>query len=293
MNPVRAGRESVMTIDPKELEIRRLRAEAEDVRTSRGLMLGRKALVVGVANERSLAWGIAQAFAAEGAELAFTYQGEVLEKRVRPLVESVAPKAIIDCDVGYDQQIARAFEELGRTWDQLDVLVHSVAYAPREALDGRFSEVTTREAWRVALDVSAYSLVALARAARPMMRPGSSIVTLTYYGAEKVVPHYNVMGVAKAALECTVRYLAHDLGQDGIRVNAISAGPVRTLAASGIKGMRAMLGENAERTPLKRNIDQDDVGRAALFLSSDLASSVTGEVLHVDAGQNIMGVVSM
>jgi enoyl-[acyl-carrier protein] reductase I len=255
-----------------------------------GLMAGKRALVSGVANDRSIAWAIAQRFRAEGAELAFTYQGEVMEKRVRPLVASSA-KAVIDCDVSRDGDIERAAAEVKRVWDRLDVLVHSIAFAPREALEGRFVEATSRDAWRLALEVSAYSLVALARAMGPLMVPGSAILTLTYYGAEKVVAHYNVMGVAKAALECTVRYMAQDLGQDGIRVNAISAGPLRTLAASGIKGMRSMLSENAARTPLRRNIAQEDVGDAALYLCSDLARNVTGEILHVDAGQSILGVV--
>jgi len=258
-----------------------------------GLLKGKRALITGVANDRSLAWAIAQAFHAEGAELAFTYPGEMMEKRVRPLAESLGAKAILDCDVAKDEDIDRTAQEIRKVWDRVDVLVHSIGYAPRDALDGRFSEVTTREAWRITLDISAYSLVGLARAFKPMMPPGSNIVSLTYYGAEKVVRNYNVMGVAKAALECATRYLADDLGMDGIRVNTISAGPVRTLAAAGIKGMRTMLSENAERTPLRRNIDQDDVARAALYLCSDLAKSVTGEVLHVDAGQNIIGVVSM
>jgi enoyl-[acyl-carrier protein] reductase I len=258
-----------------------------------GLMKGKRALITGVANDRSLAWGIAQLFAAEGADLAFTYPGESMEKRVRPLAESLGAKAILDCDVASDEDIDATVEEIRRVWDRLDVLVHSIGYAPREALDGRFTDVTTRDAWRITMDVSAYSLVGLARAFKPLMAPGSSIVSLTYYGAEKVVRNYNVMGVAKAALECATRYLADDLGLDGIRVNAISAGPVKTLAAAGIKGMRSMLSENAERTPLRRNIDQDDVARAALYLCSDLAKSVTGEVLHVDAGQNVIGVVSM
>lgn len=257
------------------------------------LMAGKRALITGVANDRSIAWAIAQAFRAEGAELAFTYPGEVMEKRVRPLATGIGAKAILDCDVSSDAEIDRTVRDLGKVWDRLDVLVHSIGFAPREALDGRFTDVTTREAWRVALDVSAYSLVALARAVKPMMRPGSNIVTLTYYGSDKVVTNYNVMGVAKAALEASVRYLAHDLGQDGIRVNAISAGPLKTLAAAGIKGFRAMLGENEKRTPLRRNIDHSEVGKAALFLCSDLASAVTGEVLFVDAGQNIMGPVTM
>jgi len=261
--------------------------------TDKGLMAGKRALITGVANDRSIAWAIAQAFQAEGAELAFTYPGETMERRVRPLATGIGAKAILDCDVSSDADIDLMVQDLGKVWDRVDVLVHSIGFAPREALDGRFTDVTTREAWRVALDVSAYSLVALARAVKPMMRPGSNIVTLTYYGSEKVVTHYNVMGVAKAALESSVRYLAHDLGQDGIRVNAVSAGPLKTLAAAGIKGFRAMLGENEKRTPLRRNIDQADVGKAALFLCSDLGSGVTGEVLFVDAGQNIMGPVSM
>jgi enoyl-[acyl-carrier protein] reductase I len=258
-----------------------------------GLMQGKRALITGVANDRSIAWAIAETFKAEGAELAFTYPGESMEKRVRPLAEGIGARAILDCDVSRDEEIDRTVRELSKVWDRLDVLVHSIGYAPREALDGRFTDVTSREVWRIALDVSAYSLVGLARAFRPMMVAGSSIVTLTYYGSEKVVTHYNVMGVAKAALECSMRYLAEDLGREGIRVNAISAGPIKTLAAAGIKGMRSMLAENAERTPLRRNVDQEDCGRAALYLCSDLARNVTGEVLHVDAGQNIMGVVSM
>ncbi len=281
-------------IDPKDVEIQRAKMETDDVRLSLGgLLRGKRALVTGVANDRSLAWAIARAFHAEGAELAFTYPGETMERRVRPLAESLGAKAIVDCDVAKDEDIDRTVEEIRAVWDRVDVLVHSIGYAPREALDGRFTEVTTRDAWRVALDVSAYSLVGLARAFKPLMPPGSSVVSLTYYGSEKVVRNYNVMGVAKAALECATRYLADDLGLDGIRVNAISAGPIKTLAASGIKGMRSMLAENAERTPLRRNVEQDDVARAALYLCSDLARNVTGEVLHVDAGQNIVGVVSM
>jgi enoyl-[acyl-carrier protein] reductase I len=256
-------------------------------------MEGKRALVTGVANERSIAWAIAEAFKAEGAELAFTYPGEAMERRVRPLAEGIGARACLDCDVSSDEQIDRSVRELGKVWDKLDVLVHSIGFAPREALDGRFTDVTTREAWRIALDISAYSLVGMARAFKPMMRPGSSIVTLSYYGSEKVVRHYNVMGVAKAALECAMRYLAEDLGREDIRVNAISAGPIKTLAAAGIKGMRSMLSENAEKTPLRRNVEQEDVARAALYLCSDLGRNVTGEVLHVDAGQNIMGVVSM
>jgi enoyl-[acyl-carrier protein] reductase I len=257
-----------------------------------GLMQGKRALVTGVANDRSIAWAIAERFRHHGAELAFTYPGESMGRRVIPLVEPVAA-AVLDLDVSRDEEIERCVADLSRTWDRLDVLVHSIAFAPREAMGGRFTDVTSREAWRTALEVSAYSLIGLARAFKPLMKPGASIVTISYYGAEKVVTNYNVMGVAKAALECSVRYLAQDLGQDGIRVNAISAGPLKTLAAAGIKGMRSMLGENADKTPLRRNIDHDDVGDAAVYLCSDMGKNVTGETLHVDAGQNIMGVVSM
>jgi enoyl-[acyl-carrier protein] reductase I len=258
-----------------------------------GLLRGKRALVTGVANDRSIAWAIAEAFHAEGCELAFTYPGEAMGARVIPLVEPLGPAAVLDMDVTEDASIEKAFADLGQAWPTFDVLIHSIGFAPRGALAGRFTDVTTREAWRLTLDVSAYSLVALTRAAKPFMPKGGSVVALSYYGAEKVVRNYNVMGVAKAALESSMQYLAEDLGQDGIRVNAISAGPVKTLAAAGIKGMRAMLDENAEKTPLRRNIDQEDVARACLYLCSDLARSVTGEVLHVDCGQNILGVVSM
>jgi len=258
-----------------------------------GLLKGKRALVTGIANDRSIAWAIAEAFKAEGAELAFTYPGPAMGERVIPLVQTLGPVAVLDMDVSSDDSIEAAFRDLGKVWDRFDILVHSIGYAPREALGGRFTDVTSREAWRITLDVSAYSLIALTRAARPFMKQGGNVVTLSYYGAEKVVSNYNVMGVAKAALESSARYLAEDLGRDGIRVNAVSAGPVKTLAAAGIKGMRAMLQENADKTPLRRNIVQDDVARACLYLCSDLARSVTGEVLHVDCGQNIVGVVSM
>jgi enoyl-[acyl-carrier protein] reductase I len=258
-----------------------------------GLMQGKRAFVTGVANDRSIAWAISEQFRAQGAELAFSYPGEAMGKRTIPLVKTVNPAAILDLDVSSDEQIASAVAEVGKVWDSVDVLVHSIGYAPREALDGRFVDVTTREAWRITLDISAYSLIALARAFRPLMKPGSSIVTLTYLGSERVVTNYNVMGVAKAALEASTRYLAEDLGRDGIRVNAISAGPLKTLAAAGIKGMRTMLSENASKTPLRRNIDHEEVGKAALFLCSSMGSGITGEVLYVDAGQNIMGPVQM
>ncbi len=281
-------------IDPKDVEITRAKMEADDARLSLGgMMRGKRALITGVANDRSIAWAIAQAFHREGAELAFTYPGEAMEKRVRPLAETLNPAAILDCDVSKDEEIDRTVADIRKVWDRVDVLVHSIGFAPRAALDGRFAEVTSREVWRITMEVSAYSLIGLARAFRPMMPRGASILSLTYYGAEKVVRNYNVMGVAKAALECSTRYLADDLGQDGIRVNTISAGPIRTLAASGIKGMRSMLSENAERTPLRRNVEQEDCARAALYLCSEMSRNVTGEVLHVDAGQNIMASVQM
>ncbi len=258
-----------------------------------GLMQGKRAFVTGVANDRSIAWAIAEQFHAQGAVQAFSYPGEAMGKRTIPLVKTLNPAAIVDLDVSSDAQIDAAVNEVRKVWDSVDVLVHSIGFAPREALDGRFVDVTTRDAWRITLDVSAYSLIALTRAARPFMPQGGSVVCLSYYGAEKVVSNYNVMGVAKAALEASTRYLAEDLGQENIRVNAISAGPLKTLAAAGIKGMRTMLGENAGKTPLRRNIGQEDVARAALYLCSELGKNVTGEVLHVDAGQNIVGVVSM
>jgi enoyl-[acyl-carrier protein] reductase I len=281
-----------MPVDEKAVQAVRGAMAADDAAQRRGLMEGKRALVTGVANDRSIAWAIAERFRQHGAELAFTYPGEGMAKRVIPLVTPIA-KAVLDLDVSRDEEIDRCVRELSQKWDRLDVLVHSIAYAPREAMGGRFTDVTSRDAWRTALEVSAYSLIALSRAFKPLMKPGASIVTITYYGAEKVVMNYNIMGVAKAALECSVRYLAQDLGQDGIRVNAISAGPLKTLASAGIKGMRSMLGENADKTPMRRNIEHGDVGDAALYLCSDMAKNVTGETLHVDAGQNIMGVVSM
>jgi enoyl-[acyl-carrier protein] reductase I len=280
--------------DPKDLDHPTPGAVAHEPRPSYGgLMRGKRAVITGVANDRSIAWAIAQTFRAEGAELVFTYPGSAMERRVRPLAESLDAKAIIDCDVAKDEDIDRCVAEVKAVWDRVDVLVHSIGYAPKEALAGRFAEVTSREVWRIAMDVSAYSLIGLVRAFRPLMVAGSNVVSLSYYGAEKVVRNYNVMGVCKAALECSTRYLADDLGQDGIRVNCISAGPLKTLAAAGIKGMREMLTENADRTPLRRNIEQEDCARAALYLCSDLGKNVTGEILHVDAGQNIVGVVSM
>ena len=253
-------------------------------------MKGKKALVVGVANERSIAWAVAKRLAEEGAEIALTYQGEVLEKRVRPLAESIGAALVTPCDLTDDAAIDAAFAKVGETLGALDVLVHSVAFARREDLLGDFV-TTDREGFRLALDISVYTLVALTRGALPLMdgRGGGSIVTMSYYGAEKALPHYNVMGVAKAALEAAVRYLAQDLGPRGIRVNAISAGPIKTLAAAGISGFRDMLHHHEEKALLKRNVTADEVAAAALALLGPLGSGITGEVLHVDAGYHAVG----
>ncbi len=252
------------------------------------LFEGRRVLVFGVANERSIAWGIARAMGEQGARLAFTYAGEIMEKRVRPLAEEAGADLILPCDVTDDAQIDAVFEAVEQKWDALDVLVHSVAFANREDLEGRFID-TSRDGFRTALDISAYSLVALSRRAAPLLsKAGGSVVTLTYLGSEKVVQNYNVMGVAKAALEASVRYLAADLGPMGVRINAISAGPIKTLAASGVKGFRGILGVVEERAPLRRNVTQEDVAGAALYLCGPWGAGVTGEVLHVDAGYNIL-----
>ena len=253
------------------------------------MLKGKRGVIFGVANDRSIAWAIAEALHREGAELAFTYAGEILEKRVRPLAEGIGAKIILPCDVTKDEEIERVFATLRREWGGLDILVHAIAYAAKEDLSNPYVE-TSRQGFHLALDVSAYSMVILARQAAALMEGrGGAILTMTYMGAEKVIPNYNVMGVAKAALEASVKYLAYDLGPKGIRVNAISAGPIRTLAASGIAGFKEMLHYSAERAPLKRNIDTDEVARTALYLLSDMASAVTGEVIHVDAGYNIMG----
>ena len=254
-----------------------------------GLLDGKNALIFGVANDHSIAWGIAQALHAQGAEIGLSSIESLIDKRVRPLAESIGSTFVEPADVQSDEEIARVFARWGETHDRLDILVHALAFAKREDLTGAFVD-TSRDGFALALDVSAYSLVALAREARPYLRSGSSILTLTYYGAEKVVAHYNVMGVAKAALEASVRYLAADLGPDGIRVNAISAGPVRTLAASGIAGFKKMYGSFAEVAPLRANITIEDVGRSAVYLASDLSSAVTGEVLYVDGGFSVMGI---
>jgi enoyl-[acyl-carrier protein] reductase I len=256
-----------------------------------GLLEGKNALVFGVANDHSIGWGIARAFHEAGAEVGFSSIKSLIDKRVSPLAESIGSTFVEPCDVQSDADIARVFARWGETHDRLDILVHALAFAKREDLSGKFVD-TSRDGFTLALDVSAYSLVALAREAHPLLREGSSILTLTYYGAEKVTANYNVMGVAKAALEASVRYLAADLGPEGIRVNAISAGPIRTLAAAGIAGFKKMYGTFEEVAPLRRNVTIEDVGRSAVYLASDLSSAVTGEVLFVDAGFNVMAVPS-
>jgi enoyl-[acyl-carrier protein] reductase I len=254
-----------------------------------GLLEGKNALIFGVANDHSIAWGIAKAFHEQGAEVGFSSVESLIERRVRPLATSIGSSFVEPCDVQSDAEIEHVFARWGEQHESLDILVHALAFAKREDLDGAFVD-TSREGFALALDVSAYSLVALARGARPLLRPGSSILTLTYYGAEKVVANYNVMGVAKAALEASVRYLAADLGPAGVRVNAISAGPIRTLAASGIAGFKQMYGGFADIAPLRSNITPDDVGGAAVYLASDLSRAVTGETIYVDGGFNVVGV---
>jgi len=253
-----------------------------------GLMEGKRGLIMGLANDRSLAWGISQALAAHGAELAFAYQGEALEKRVRPLAEQLGGDFLVECDVADMANLDRTFETLRSRWETIDFLVHAVGFSDKNELRGMFVD-TSLENFLLTLNISAYSFVAVARRARAMMPEGGSLLTLSYYGAEKVIPHYNVMGVAKAALETSVKYLAMDLGPEKIRVNAISAGPIKTLAASGIGDFRYIMKWNEYNSPLRRNVTIDDVGGAALYLLSDLASGVTGEIHHVDAGYNVVG----
>ncbi len=249
---------------------------------------GRTVVVFGVANKRSIAWAIAQQMQQAGAQLAITYQNERLKQEADELIAALPNSQAFQCDVSRDEEIAQLFEQLKQRYGKLDALVHSVAFAPAEDLKGEFVD-TSRDGFRIALDISAYSLVAVSRAARPLMTDGGSIITMTYYGAEKVVPKYNLMGVAKAALEACVRYLANDLGKNRIRVNAISAGPIKTLAARGISGLGDMLREHAERAPLKRNIDVNEVAATAVFLAGDGGSGITGETIYVDCGYNIMG----
>ncbi|HEX8644800.1 MAG TPA: enoyl-ACP reductase FabI [Allosphingosinicella sp.] len=253
-----------------------------------GLMQGKRGLIMGLANDRSLAWGISKALAEQGAELAFSYQGEALEKRVRPLAEQLGSDFLIECDVADMADLDRAFEELKSRWETIDFVVHAIGFSDKNELRGKFVD-TSLENFLNTMNISAYSFVAVTKRARGMMRAGGSVLTLSYYGAEKVIPHYNVMGVAKAALEASVKYLAMDLGPEGIRVNAVSAGPIKTLAASGIGDFRYIMKWNEYNSPLRRNVTIEDVGGAALYLLSDLASGVTGEIHHVDAGYNVVG----
>jgi len=255
-----------------------------------GFMAGKKALIVGVASDRSIATGIAEAFAREGAELAFTYQNEKLKKRVDKLAARLGSELTYELDVASDDNIREVFDAIGKDWDGIDVLVHSVGFAPRDQLDGTFVEAVTREGFTIAHDISSYSLAALAKAALPLMQDRqSSILALSYLGAVKAVPHYNVMGLAKASLEACIRFLAADLGPRGVRVNGISAGAIKTLAASGIGGLRKMLAHMEKVSPIRRNVTIDDVGNAAAFLCSDLAAGITGEITYVDGGYNIVG----
>jgi enoyl-[acyl-carrier protein] reductase I len=252
------------------------------------LLAGKRGLIMGVANNRSIAWGIAKAAAAQGAELAFTFQGDALKKRVEPLAGELGSKLVLPCDVSDAASVDAVFAELSRQWGKLDFLVHAIAFSDKAELDGRYVDTTEKNFTQTML-ISCYSFTALAQRAEKLMGPGGSLLTLTYYGAEKVMPHYNVMGVAKAALEASVRYLAADLGKDGIRVNAISAGPIKTLAASGISDFRYILKWNEYNSALRRTVTIEEVGAAGLYLLSDLARGVTGEVHHVDAGYHVQG----
>ncbi|MBV0911569.1 enoyl-ACP reductase FabI [Anianabacter salinae] len=252
------------------------------------LMAGKRGLIMGLANDKSIAWGIARACADAGAELAFSYQGDALKKRVDPLAASLGSSLVLPCDVGDEASMDALFETLKAEWGSLDFVVHAIGFSDKSELRGRYVD-TSRDNFRVSMDISVYSFTAIMQRAEKLMGPGSSALTLTYYGAEKVMPHYNVMGVAKAALEASVRYLAEDLGKDGIRVNAISAGTIKTLAASGIGDFRYIMKWNEYNSPLRRNVTTDDVGKSALYLLSDLGSGVTGECLHVDAGYHVVG----
>lgn len=253
-----------------------------------GLMAGKRGLIMGVANSRSIAWGIAQTLHAHGAELAFTYQGEALKRRVEPLAEKVDSDFVVECDVTNAGAMDETFAAIEKKWGRLDFLVHAIGFSNKEELKGRYIE-TSPENFAMTMDISVYSLTAVAKRAEPLMTEGGSILTLTYYGSEKVMPNYNVMGVAKAALECSVKYLAADMGPKNIRVNALSAGPMKTLAASGIGDFRQMLHWTEENAPLRRNVTMDDVGGAGLYLLSSLSSGTTGEIHHVDSGYNILG----
>lgn len=253
-----------------------------------GLMAGKRGLIMGLANDKSIAWGIAKACADQGAELAFSYQGEQLKKRVEPLANSVGSSVMIECDVTNEASLDAVFEHLKEVWGSIDFVVHAIGFSDKNELRGRYVD-TGRDNFLMSMDISVYSFTAVCKRAAAIMNPGGSLLTLTYYGAEKVMPHYNVMGLCKAALEASVKYIAEDLGKDGIRCNAISAGPIKTLAASGIGDFRYIMRWNELNSPLRRNVTQDEVGKAAVFLLSDLGSGTTGENLHVDAGYHVVG----
>ncbi len=255
---------------------------------SAGLMEGKRGLIMGLANDKSIAWGIAKACAEQGAELAFSYVGDAFKKRVVPLAEGLGVDTLIDCDVSDPASLDAAFAEIEAKWGKIDFIVHAIGFSDKNELRGRYVD-TSAENFRMTMDISVYSFTAVAQRAAKLMTDGGSMITLTYYGAEQVMPHYNVMGVAKAALEASVKYLAEDLGKDGIRVNAISAGPIKTLAASGIGDFRYIMKWNELNSPLRRNVTQEEVGKSALYLLSDLSSGVTGENLHVDAGYHVVG----
>ena len=257
-----------------------------------GLMAGKRGLIMGLANDKSIAWGIAKACADQGAELAFSYQGEALLKRVKPLAESLGSDIVVPCDVSDTGSIDTLFGELEKRWGKLDFVVHAIGFSDKNELRGRYVD-TSRENFTMSMDISVYSFTAVAKRASAMMPDGGSLLTMTYYGAERVMPHYNVMGVAKAALEASVRYIAEDLGRDGIRCNAISAGPIKTLAASGIGDFRYIMKWNEYNSPLRRNVTIEDVGKSALYLLSDLGSGVTGEVHHVDSGYHVVGMKAL
>jgi enoyl-[acyl-carrier protein] reductase I len=252
------------------------------------LMAGKRGLIMGLANDKSIAWGIAKALAAQGAELALTYQGEAFKKRVLPLAEELGVTQLADCDVNDEASVDAVFEQLKDAWGEMDFYVHAIGFSDKNELRGRYVD-TSRENFRMSMDISVYSFTSCCQRAEKLMKNGGSCLTLSYYGAERVMPHYNVMGVAKAALEASVRYLAEDLGKDGIRVNAISAGPIKTLAASGIGDFRYILKWNELNSPLRRNVTQEDVGNSALYMLSDLGKGVTGEIHHVDCGYHVVG----
>tara|TARA_Y100001933_G_scaffold223203_1_gene234626 strand:- start:378 stop:1163 length:786 start_codon:yes stop_codon:yes gene_type:complete len=259
-----------------------------------GILQGKRALIVGVASPRSIAWGIAEAMHREGAELAFTYQNDKLKSRVEKIAEQTGSDLVMELDVADDDQIASVFEQLKSAWGHLDIIVHAVGYAPRDQIEGEFADVVTREGFRIAHDISSYSFTALAKAGKPLMEGrNGALLTLSYLGAIRAMPSYNVMGLAKASLEASVRYLAHSLGPHGIRVNGISAGPIKTLAASGVSKLRSMLSHVEATSPLRRNVSTEDVGNAAAFLCSEMAAGITGEITYVDAGYNIVGMAGL